>query len=72
MQQRSKCDEFSRAVSHAVMIGMEDDAAATVPDLAARLGIPLDQVQACMEAVKERLSNLLLTLPPTVPKPSQK
>jgi hypothetical protein len=53
------------------MIGMEDDAAATVPELAARLGIPLPTVQASMEAVRERLSILLLTLPPTVSNPSQ-
>lgn len=63
----SKCDKFSRAVSHAILIGMDDDEAATVPDLAARLGIPVDQVQACMEATRERLSNLIATIPPTGP-----
>ncbi|MFC6446915.1 hypothetical protein [Shinella zoogloeoides] len=59
--------EFPHSVSHAILIGMDDNEAATVPDLAARLDIPFDQVQACMEATRERLSNLIATIPPTGP-----
>ncbi len=64
---RSKYEQFPHSVSHAILIGMDDDETATVPDLAARLGISIEQVQACLEATSERLSTLLLTLPPTGP-----
>lgn len=67
----SECLQFPHAVSHALIMGMAEDKAATLPDLAARLGLSIPQVHTCLETTRKAVLKLISGLPPTVSKPSQ-
>lgn len=61
-----KCDQFSRSVSHAILIGMENENE-TLASLADTLEIPIEQVLSALVTTGERISELLSTYPATVP-----